>query len=221
MPKNPLILIGVGNMLGDIHDCAEALGRTVTTIVTNAPEAVRPRTKSLHERLVELAISPRVVPLEEFSPEPGAECFLVPTTPARATLVDRLIADHPGISFATLVHPRAIVARSARIGRGVFVGAGSVIASCAVLEPHAFVNRAASIGHDSIVRSFARIQPGAAIAGHVLVGVGATIGLGALVIEEREVGPGAVVAAGAVVIHDVSPHTLVAGVPAVCKKHVG
>jgi len=27
-------------------------------------------------------------------------------------------------------------------------------------------------------------------------------------------------AAGAVVIHDVSPHTLVAGVPAVCKKHV-
>lgn len=220
MAERPLILIGVGNMLGDIHDCAEALGRTVTTIVTNMPEVSRPRTKGLHERLAELTISPRIVPLEEFTPTPGSECFLVPTTPDRAALVSQLVARHPTISFATLVHPRAIVARSVRLGEGVFIGAGSVIASCVELQSHAFVNRAASIGHDSVVRSFARIQPAAAIGGHVTVGVGATVGLGARIIEEREIGAGAVIAAGAVVIRDVPPRVLVAGVPAVQKKRL-
>jgi sugar O-acyltransferase (sialic acid O-acetyltransferase NeuD family) len=218
--SKPLILIGVGNMLGDIHDCAEARGLSVTTIVTNTAEVVRPRTKGLHQRLAELGISPRIVPLEEFTPTPGVECFLVPTTPARAALVGHLVARHPTIAFATLVHPRAIVANSARLGAGVFVGAGSVIASCVELEPHSFVNRGASVGHDSIVRSFARIQPAAAIGGHVTVGVGATVGLGARVIEEREIGDGAFVAAGAVVIRDVPPRVLVAGVPAVAKKQL-
>lgn len=220
MAERPLILIGVGNMLGDIHDCAEALGRPVTAIVTNMPDVTRPRTKGLRERLAELGMSLPVVPLEDFAPTPEAECFLVPTTPDRAALVSHLVALNPAISFATLVHPRAIVARSARLGSGVFVGAGSVVASCVELQSHVFVNRAASIGHDSVVRSFARIQPAGAIGGHVTVGVGATVGLGARIIEEREIGAGAFIAAGAVVIRDVPPRVLVAGVPAVTKKRL-
>jgi acetyltransferase-like isoleucine patch superfamily enzyme len=42
--------------------------------------------------------------------------------------------------------------------------------------------------------------------------------MGALVTERRTVGAGATVAAGAVVLQDVPPHTMVAGNPAVVKK---
>ena len=46
------------------------------------------------------------------------------------------------------------------------------------------------------------------------------IGAGAIVIDGVCVGRGAVIAAGAVVVKDVPPHTLVAGVPAKVIKHI-
>ncbi len=46
------------------------------------------------------------------------------------------------------------------------------------------------------------------------------IGANAVVIEGVHVGEGAVIAAGAIVTHDVAPHTMVAGVPAKFIKNV-
>ena len=46
------------------------------------------------------------------------------------------------------------------------------------------------------------------------------IGANAVVLEGVHIGEGAVVAAGAVVTHDVEPHTVVAGVPAKFVKKV-
>ena len=46
------------------------------------------------------------------------------------------------------------------------------------------------------------------------------IGANAVVIEGVHVGEGAVIAAGALVTHDVAPHTMVAGVPAKFIKNI-
>jgi acetyltransferase-like isoleucine patch superfamily enzyme len=47
------------------------------------------------------------------------------------------------------------------------------------------------------------------------------IGAGAILTDGVRIGRGAVVAAGAVVTHDVLPHTVVAGVPARVVREVG
>ena len=220
MSSRQLILLGVGNMLGDVYDCASALGITISTIVTNTPEEIRSRTKGLVARLADLGERPAIVPLEAFPAETESDCFVVPTTPRKTALISQLAVSHPRLCYATLVHPRAYVSPYATVGPGVFVGAGSVIAAGAVLGPHVFVNRCVNVGHDTVVHEYGRLQPGSSIGGHVTIHAGVTIGIGANIIEELVIGTGAVVAAGATVITDVAPLTMVAGVPARWKKQV-
>ncbi len=212
-----LVIFGLSNMLSDVFDCALALGHEVTRIVRNQPQIVRPRAKSVEERIALLPRPPELLDLEAFVPGADDVYVLGTTSPARAELVERLRTGH-GLTLATLVHPTAYVSPLARLGAGVFVGARSVIAPGAAVGDHVFVNRGVTVGHDTIVEPFARLQPGCNVGGHVRIGHGTTIGMGANVIEERVVGPGVVVAAGAAVVGDVEPAVLVAGVPARVKK---
>lgn len=212
-----LVLFGVSNMLGDIFDCALARGLTPSLVVMNVPEITRPRTQNVTDRIMRLPAPPRIVQLEEFSPQDGECYFLGTTSPQRHKLVED-INSRFGITWCTLVHPTAYVAPPANLASGVFIGAGSIIGSGVKLGEHVFINRKVSVGHDTIVEPYARLQPGCNLGGHVRVGYGATVGIGANVIEELEIGPGAFIAAGAAVIEDVPARALVAGVPGVFQK---
>lgn len=212
------MLFGVSNMLSDIYDCANALGKEIRKIVLNTPEVKRERTKGFRERLRELNEDPQIIDLSDFMPGQDEEYFVVPTTPRKAHLIDLLKKTYNGIQFSRLVHPNAYISPYASLGEGVFIGAGSVVAPGVSLGAHVFVNRGVTIGHDTVVHEYARLQPGCNIGGHVTIHAGVTIGMGSSVIEERVIGRGAVVAAGAAVIRDVEAMTLVAGVPAVFKK---
>ncbi len=212
-----MVLFGVGNMLSDIYDCVHALGKKVTRIVLNAPEQNRERTKDFETRLRELNERPLITPLEDFSPQGDEESFVVPTTPQKAVLIEYLKNKYR-LQFSQLIHPTAYVSPYAKIGQGVFIGAGSVIGPGCILNDHVFVNRGVIVGHDTILHEYVRLNPGSNIAGHVEIMDGAMIGLGANVIEELVIGRGSVVAAGAVVIKDVQGNTMVAGVPAVVKR---
>jgi len=52
----------------------------------------------------------------------------------------------------------------------------------------------------------------------IIIGDNVWIGIGATILSGVTIGDGAIIAAGAVVTHDVSPRTLVAGVPAKVKR---
>jgi sugar O-acyltransferase (sialic acid O-acetyltransferase NeuD family) len=213
-----MVLFGVSNMLSDVYECLNLLGKKVTRIVINVREKKRERTKDFETRLQELNERPLITPLEDFTPqEEDEEYFVVPTTPRKSVLVEHLINTYQ-LQFTHLIHPTAYVSPFAKIGQDVFIGAKSVISPGCILKDHVFVNHGVTVGHDTILHDYVRLNPGSNIAGHVEIFDNVMIGLGANVIEELVIGNGAVVAAGAVVIGDVKEKTLVAGVPAIVKK---
>jgi len=212
-----LVIFGVSNLLGNILDCALALRLTPSLVVKNMPEIVRPRSKSVSERVMRIPTPPRIIQLEEFSPQEGECYFLGTTSPRRQTLVED-IRSRFEITFCTLVHPAAYVSPMSSLANGVFIGAGTIVGPGAEFREHVYVAQKVSVGHDAVVEPYARLQHGCNIGGHVRVGYGATVGSGATVLQELEIGPEAFIAAGAVVIEDVPARALVAGVPATFKK---
>ncbi len=119
-----------------------------------------------------------------------------------------------GWDFASVVHPKAAVAKDAEISPGVVICAGAVVNPGARLGPHVIVNSRAVIEHDCIVETCAHIAPGACLGGGVHVRAGALIGIRAAVLPGIRIGEEAVVGAGAVVTADVDARAVVVGVPA-------
>lgn len=125
-----------------------------------------------------------------------------------------LVARVPAGRLLTVCHPAAIVAPSAAIAAGAFLGPGAIVATGAGIGPAAIVNSGAIVEHDCRVGANAHVASGARLAGNVSVGDNALIGAGATVRQGVSVGEGAVVGAGATVIRDVPAGATVAGVPA-------
>jgi len=133
---------------------------------------------------------------------------------ARQRLAERLEDAVPDLTWATVVHPSAVIDPDARIGPGAVVMAGAVVQPGAVIGAHAIVNTAASIDHDCRVGDFAHLAPGVHLAGDVTVGEGAFLGIGAVAVPGATVGAWAVVGAGAAVVRDLPAAVTAVGVPA-------
>lgn len=131
----------------------------------------------------------------------------------RRAIVERLgqAADN---LWVNAIHPSAIIARSARIGRGVVVAAQTVINPDTVIGDHVIINTSASVDHDCVIGDYAHIAPGAHLAGSVQVGTGALIGIGAQVIPNRTIGGWSTIGAGATVIHNIPENIIAKGTPA-------
>lgn len=119
-----------------------------------------------------------------------------------------------GFSFASVVHPSAIVAPSATLGSAVQVLARAVVQPLAIVGENSIVNTGAIIEHDVVIGSHVHVSPGCVLAGQVRVGDKVHVGIGAVVIQQVSIGTGSFVAAGAVVVTNVADGTRVVGVPA-------
>jgi acetyltransferase EpsM len=146
---------------------------------------------------------------------PSLACIIgIGDNATREEVASRIAGAHPQITFASVVHPAAVVAASATLGAGAFVAAGAVINPGARIGAHAIVNTGATVDHEAEIGDFASIGPNAALAGSVVVGRGAAVGIAACAIPGVRIGDTAIVGAGAVVVGDVASGETVAGVPA-------
>ncbi|GGO17230.1 putative acetyltransferase EpsM [Microbispora rosea subsp. aerata] len=131
---------------------------------------------------------------------------------SRARMVARL--GLPPDRYATLVHPSASVSRTSRIGPGSIVLAQTVLTAAVTVGAHVAIMPHVTLTHDDVVGDFATLASGVRLAGGVRVGPGAYVGAGALVRETLTIGSHSLVGMGSVVIRDVPPEQVWAGVPA-------
>ncbi len=123
-----------------------------------------------------------------------------------------------GARFATIVHPRAWVAPSARLGEGVVVAPFACIGPDAVVGDHVVVNTYAQVGHDARAGAFSVLSPYSTLLGHARLGERGFLGAHAVVSPRKRVGDDSSVAAGSVVTRNVGERCLAAGNPAKARE---
>jgi sugar O-acyltransferase (sialic acid O-acetyltransferase NeuD family) len=131
---------------------------------------------------------------------------------ARAKMVR--LAEKLGWESATLTHPTAILASTAEIGPGCYIGPAAVVSVNAKVGAHSIIDMHASIGHDAATRDFCAVFPGARVTGCCRVGEFAVVGSNATLLPGTIVGDRAVVGANSLARGSVEPDTTVLGVPA-------
>ena len=120
------------------------------------------------------------------------------------------------------IEPGAIIRDQVEIGDGAVIMMGAILNIGAIVGPGTMIDMGAVLGGRATVGSRCHVGAGAVLAGvvepasakPVVLEDDVLIGANAVVLEGVRVGRGAVVAAGAVVISDVPPETVVAGIPA-------
>ena len=161
---------------------------------------------------------PEFVPMAEWDPTSAkGVCMPGALRPPVLAIVWQIFTAHAGdrpIPWGVLVHASASVAPSAQLGPGVWVHPQATIASMAHLGAGCCINRNASVGHHNVLGDFCSLNPGAHTAGHCILESGVTVGMGAVCREGVRIGAGAQVGAGSVVLKDVAPGDVVAGIPA-------
>lgn len=110
----------------------------------------------------------------------------------------------------------AVIMMGASINIGAVIGEGTMIDMNAVLGGRATVGKNCHVGAGTVLAGV--IEPPSAKP--VIVEDDVVIGANCVVLEGVTIGKGAVVAAGAIVIDDVPPYTVVAGTPARVIKEI-
>jgi sugar O-acyltransferase (sialic acid O-acetyltransferase NeuD family) len=119
-----------------------------------------------------------------------------------------------GYSFASVIHPKAVLSSRVTMAEGVQILAGAIIAPNVLIGANTLVNTGAILEHDCVIGNHVHVAPGVRMAGGVRVGDGAHIGIGCTILQKVQLGDGCVVGAGAVVLHSIATGETVVGVPA-------
>ena len=120
------------------------------------------------------------------------------------------------------IEPGAIIREQVKIGKNAVIMMGAIINIGAEVGEGTMIDMGAILGGRAIVGNNCHVGGGAVLAGviepasatPVVVEDNVLIGANAVVIEGCRIGHDAVIAAGAVVVGDVAPNTVVAGCPA-------
>jgi sugar O-acyltransferase (sialic acid O-acetyltransferase NeuD family) len=130
----------------------------------------------------------------------------------------RLNCKARAMGFATpnFVHPSVQIEDVLPEGRGIYILPGSIVMPHVNWADDVMVSMGAKVAHHVQFEPGVFLSTGVSVGALVTIRQGAYLGMNATLVTGKckEVGEWAVVGAGSVVLADVSPHSVVAGVPA-------
>lgn len=87
------------------------------------------------------------------------------------------------VYYPTLIHPKAYVSPSAKVGEGSIVMPGAIVQTGAVIGRHCILNSGAVLDHHSVAEDFVHVAPGAAVCGGVRLREGSMVAVNASVVQ--------------------------------------
>jgi len=119
----------------------------------------------------------------------------------------------PSERWATIVHPRAVLAADVKLGVGVYIAACATVQPGCQIGDFATLRGGAALGHDAIVERHGYVGPNATMCGKTIVHEGAHLGPNSVVLDGCTVGRFSVVGIGSAVTRNVPEFTVVMGNP--------
>lgn len=149
---------------------------------------------------------------DDFTPQPGDGLLLgIGRRDVRRRVAEQL--ESRGGHFLSLIHPSAIVADTADVGRGTILCPYASVTANARLGAFCLLNLYSMVAHDAAVGAFSVLSPYAGVAGEAAVGENVFLAMHAFVGPGVEVGDHAVISGCSCALHRVPAGTLVYGVP--------
>lgn len=208
MTMGRLIVVGCGafareliNWVDDLVDIGKSI--QVSGFLDDNPQALAGFPYS----------TPYLGSIPNYTPQEGDQLLMAIGDPkAKKTIYEDLKAK--GAVFASLIHPSAVIARTAKLGEGVVICPQAFVSADAVVGDLCAINGNTSVGHDVCLGSFSTLSSHVDLTGWVQVGECVFFGSGARVLPKVKIGFGARIGAGAVVMRSVPADAVMYAQPA-------
>jgi sugar O-acyltransferase (sialic acid O-acetyltransferase NeuD family) len=202
-----LIIIGAGGMGRTVYDNAlESVGYGETFVVKGF----------IDDDLQALDGFPNYPPvidtIRDYQPQPDDVFVSSIGGAARRLCMEEIISR--GGEFMELIHQTARILTNAKLGKGNFVGAYTVIGNDAVVGDYNMIQAYTVIGHDARIGSWNRIDTHVTCVGGTVVEDEVNIHTSAVINHKVVVESGAHVGALSFVIRNVKAGSTVMGIPA-------
>ena len=127
-------------------------------------------------------------------------------------------AEKQNFELISAIHPSAVIASSAKLGKGIMIGPQAVVGPECQIADFVILNSCAVAEHESVIKTAARLSGKVFCAGLVTVGELALIELGSIISRGCIIGARSVVGANSLVLKDIPPGVLAFGSPALERK---
>ncbi|EMO24374.1 acetyltransferase [Leptospira santarosai] len=149
----------------------------------------------------------------EFLIDKGITRVLVTLSDPRERWYEIEKAVKNGFEVVNAIHPSALFLNECILGQNVIIHAKCVIGYRAEIDDGVIINTGAQIDHHCKLQKAVTIDPAVVLAGNVLIEEYCILHTRSTVINKIVVGRNSVIAAGAVVVRNVEPNSLIMGVP--------
>ncbi len=151
-----------------------------------------------------------VLPLSAFNPTEYDVVVAIGDPMSRKKIVEKL---PPNTTFATIIHPTAVVSKWVSIGEGSIITAGSILTCDIKIGKHAHINLLTTVGHDCTIGDYFTTAPSVNISGHCQFGDCVYIGTNASIRDRVRICSDVTVGMGSVVVKNISESGVYFGNP--------
>ncbi len=205
--KRDLVILGAGGLAREAFDLA------TVCIDHGAPYNIKGFISDNPSNIESLGYPPVLGRVDAYSMEKNDVFFCaIGKVHDRMKVVEKI--NGKGGVFINLIHPKALISPSAKIGVGVAIKANTSISSDCIIGNHTYFQGAVILGHDVEIGPFCQLNSFSFIAGNCKIEELCYISAGAKILQGVRVGASATVGMGSVVLRNVKKGATVFGIPA-------
>lgn len=119
-----------------------------------------------------------------------------------------------GFHAVTVIHPKAIISKTVKIGEGSVIFPGVIINSFAKIGDNVIIATGSTVDHNTIIGNHVLVSAGVTVGANNIINEGALLALGSKVISSVTIGSDVLIGAGAVVVKDCLAPGIYLGIPA-------